>query len=580
MSDTVSPISAPARTRATPGASPKIKRRWHVLLLGLLTLLMALPGLGSIPLIDRDEARYAQSSVQMVETGDWVEIRLGDEARNKKPVGAYWAQALSIVATGGLKDAPGQTLWAQRLPSVIAGMIAVWLAYWAAIPMVGRRAACLAGAMLATSLIFVFEAHIAKTDALLLASCTAAFAALARLRAAQPKGMSYLFWGGLGAATLIKGPVGPAIAALALIVLFVWERKARWAKPLLNPLAILLFILIVVPWLVAIGIATDGQFFADSLGGDFGGKIVSTAENHGGIPGYYAATIWISLWPAALFLIPGLIFAWQAARRGGESLPARGMRLVLAWVVPFWVILELVPTKLIHYPLPLFPALCAAMAGAAMAIVGGGVFTRTRWVSGIVFIIASAVIIGVIASVQVAVGLPQFDILTFGIAGFAGLCALLAAIGLFTAKLRVAVGAGALASIPLSFVTYGVLAPNVEAARTSEAIVAVSPKPILSPTYTEASLRYYGGTDQVITGDDTEWERWDSWTSGTLAIDQRRTPELLDTVTAQANQDGICLGEITRIDGINYSRGEEVEIVLLQQVPCPTPAATDDDTAG
>ena len=547
---------------------PVIKRRWHILLLGLLTLLMALPGLTSIPLIDRDEARYAQSSVQMVESGDWVEIRLGDEARNKKPVGAYWAQALSIIATGGLKDAPGQTLWAQRLPSVIAAIIAVWLAYLAAIPMIGRRGACLAGAMLATSLIFVFEAHIAKTDALLLASCTAAFAALSRLRANRPRGMAYLFWGGLGAATLIKGPVGPAIAILALIILFLWERKARWAKPLLNPLAILLFIMIVAPWLIAIGIATDGQFFADSLGTDFGGKMVGAAENHGGVPGYYAATIWISLWPACLFLIPGLVFAWQAARRGGDSLPARGMRLVLAWVVPFWLILEIVPTKLIHYPLPLFPALCAAMAGAAMAIAGGGVFTKTRWVSGVLFIVASATVIAIVASVQVAVGDERFDYLTFGIAAACGLFALIAAIGLFTARLRLAVSSAALAVIPLSVATYSHLLPNVVDARVSERIAANSPTPILSPTYAEASLRYYAGTDAVRLGDDADWADWQSWRSGTLALDQRQTPDLIKTVLETATTDGICLSQINRIDGINYSRAAEVEIILFQQIPC------------
>ena len=72
------------------------KRRWHVVILALLTMAMVLPGLSSLPVIDRDEPRFAQASVQMAETNDLLNIRFQEEARNKKPAGAYWAQTAMI----------------------------------------------------------------------------------------------------------------------------------------------------------------------------------------------------------------------------------------------------------------------------------------------------------------------------------------------------------------------------------------------------------------------------------------------------------------------------------------------------
>ena len=63
------------------------------MLLLLLSLALFLPGIASLPVVDRDEARYVQATRQMLETGDLVQIRFQDEARNKKPVGIYWLQA-------------------------------------------------------------------------------------------------------------------------------------------------------------------------------------------------------------------------------------------------------------------------------------------------------------------------------------------------------------------------------------------------------------------------------------------------------------------------------------------------------
>ncbi|HSV29216.1 MAG TPA: glycosyl transferase, partial [Candidatus Omnitrophota bacterium] len=58
------------------------------LALSLLCLILYLPGLAAIPPLDRDEARFAQATRQMVESGDYVRIQFQDEMRAKKPAGA------------------------------------------------------------------------------------------------------------------------------------------------------------------------------------------------------------------------------------------------------------------------------------------------------------------------------------------------------------------------------------------------------------------------------------------------------------------------------------------------------------
>ena len=51
-------------------------------------------GLESIPPLDRDESRFVQSTYQMIETNDYINIKFLDEIRAKKPIGIYWAQSI------------------------------------------------------------------------------------------------------------------------------------------------------------------------------------------------------------------------------------------------------------------------------------------------------------------------------------------------------------------------------------------------------------------------------------------------------------------------------------------------------
>jgi 4-amino-4-deoxy-L-arabinose transferase-like glycosyltransferase len=201
-----------------PSSSPLVQAwngRLAYLLLALFALALALPGIVQLPPTDRDEARFAQASKQMVETGNYVDIRYQNEARNKKPVGIYWLQAASANLFG--KD----RIWPYRLPSALGAIAAVLALATLARATFGREAGLLAGFFLAASLLLTVEAHIAKTDAVLLLTVVVAQLALARVylaaRAGEQTGLGVVlaFWLAQGAGILIKGPVTPLIAAPA-----------------------------------------------------------------------------------------------------------------------------------------------------------------------------------------------------------------------------------------------------------------------------------------------------------------------------------------------------------------------------
>jgi 4-amino-4-deoxy-L-arabinose transferase-like glycosyltransferase len=59
-----------------------------LLLVALVALLAFLPGFADLPVTDRDEGRYVMATKQMLETGDFIDIRNQDLPRYKQPAGA------------------------------------------------------------------------------------------------------------------------------------------------------------------------------------------------------------------------------------------------------------------------------------------------------------------------------------------------------------------------------------------------------------------------------------------------------------------------------------------------------------
>jgi len=328
-----------------------------------VSLISFLPGFINIPPVDRDEARFAQATKQMIESGDYIDIRYQDEVRYKKPVGIYWLQAgvVKVAEAVGVPQARTQ-IWLYRIPSLLGATGAVLLTYWAALAFVTRRTAYLAGVMMATSLLLGVEARLAKTDAMLLLCCVAALGVMARAYLQSTDrdigwGHALILWTALAVGILLKGPLILMVVGLAAVSLAIADRSARWLMRLRPLVGILWLLILVLPWFVAIMARAGDSFLQESVAQDLLAKVFQGQETHGAPPGYYLLLFWFTFWPAAPLAAIVAPSVWRERRE-----PA--MRFLLAWIVPSWIVFELVITKLPHYVLPLYPAIAILIASA------------------------------------------------------------------------------------------------------------------------------------------------------------------------------------------------------------------------
>ena len=129
----------------------------------LLCLALYLPGFATLPVTDRDEGRYAQATTQMLETGDFIDIRLQDDPRYKKPVGIYWLQAASTASVSAISTTGRSGPIA--FPRCIGAIAAVLATWWAGTADLRSARALIGAALFAACVGMAIEARIAKTDA-------------------------------------------------------------------------------------------------------------------------------------------------------------------------------------------------------------------------------------------------------------------------------------------------------------------------------------------------------------------------------------------------------------------------------
>ena len=307
---------------ARPGHGARLCRASHRRAGGLLivfSLVAFLPGFFQIPPVDRDEARFAQATKQMLESGEYIDIRFQDEVRYKKPVGIYWLQAVAVKAgeTLGVPHAH-TTIWLYRLPSLIGATGAVLLTYWTALAFVTPHRA---GGSVDDG-----EFRAARRRG---AAGQDRRHAAVHLRGGDGRDGAHLSGeaaragpsGGLEATgdpvdrarrrRTDEGAADPDVRRPGRADAVDRRSLGRWIKAL-RPLAgIGWLIVLVLPWFVAIVAKSGDSFFVKAIGEDMLSKVTSGQEAHGAPPGYYLLLFWLTFWP-------GSILAGMAAPRCGR----------------------------------------------------------------------------------------------------------------------------------------------------------------------------------------------------------------------------------------------------------------------
>ena len=540
-------------------------------LLIVFSLIAFLPGFFQIPPVDRDEARFAQATKQMLESGQYVDIHFQDEVRYKKPVGIYWLQALAVKAgeAAGVPQAR-TTIWLYRLPSLFGAIGAVLLTYWTALAFVSRRTALLAALMMASSVLLGVEARLAKTDAVLLLTCVAAMGAMARIYLMSRRSpdisvgwrLPAILWTALAAGVLIKGPLILMFVGLAALALSIADRSGRWLWSL-RPLAgFAWLILLVLPWFVAIMVKSGGSFIAQSVGEDILAKVIGGQESHGAPPGYYFLLFWVTFWPGSVMAGLAAPRVWQARREPGA-------RFLLAWLLPSWAVFEAVVTKLPHYVLPLYPAIAIMIAGI---LEGGGLVTKRWLVRGTVgwFLFPAIIAIGVVV-IFILVG-RDLGLMAWPTAAGATICGLFAwwlyeVDGAERALLR-----GMAASVLIAVTVYAITFPSLPALFPSALIAdelrasdCADPKVAATGYYQEPSLVFLLGTDTRFTDGTGAAIFLGQGPCRFALIDTRNVANFVQ----RANLIGLHYALSQRVEGYNISIGRPVMLTVFRSMEKP-----------
>jgi len=344
-------------------------RGWHYTLLLGIGAIMFLLNLGGATLWDVDEGRNAECAYEMMQADNWIVPTFNSKLRVDKPALLYWLQIFAYNLFGVHE-------FSARLPSALAALATVLLAYELARAMFTRTTGLLAGVIVATTPMLCGAARFANPDALLNVCIVLTMTVFWLGLRDRP-----WWWFGLlgissGLAVLAKGPVGIVLPGAIAMGFLAWERRWDIAWDWRWFLTCWAFVLTALPWYLWVGAETKGEFLVGFLWRHNVERGTSAMENHHGFPGYYLVVLLVGTAPWSIFLGVAAWFGfWSTIREPWDrfralwdgSTPERetradtdpaltdrtaAYRFLACWIVVFLLFFSVAATKLPNYVLP------------------------------------------------------------------------------------------------------------------------------------------------------------------------------------------------------------------------------------
>jgi 4-amino-4-deoxy-L-arabinose transferase-like glycosyltransferase len=357
-----------------PSRLPGTSWRTDLVLLALIFGTLLGWRLGSAPLINPDEPRYAEVPREMLASGDWVTPRLDGVPYFEKPPLMYWVVA-------ALEKTLGDGEWSVRLAPALFALAGVLMTYAAARRIYGRDAGFWAAIVLGTSLLYLGLGRMLLLDtavSVLMSATLFCFIAGVRERpGARRRGLFYGLYATAALATLTKGLMGFLLAGAVMFLWLLLCGQWRRLRPLYFPSGLALFLLIAAPWHLLAAARNPGWahfYFVHEHWERF-----TTSAGHGR---YQPAWFFIPI--VLLGLFPWTGFLWCSFRDALAGGWPRRRDNAEAWFFAIWaafifVFFSASQSKLIPYILPVFPPI-AVMTGrwVAAALREADAFARMR----------------------------------------------------------------------------------------------------------------------------------------------------------------------------------------------------------
>lgn len=345
----------------------RLQPRHDRIAVGLLGLLLFLPGLGSRDLWNPDEPRYAEVAREMRASGEYLVPHLNGSVYEQKPPLQFWAIAMAATATGSLDES------AVRLPAALAATGTLLLVFALGLRLFSRRAAWLSVAVLATSVKFFWQGRLGQIDMLLVFLVTLAVWCWAKGHHEDRAAFSWLFFLVAGLATLAKGPVGLLPPLLSIVAFLCWQRDWRGLRRLRVGSGLLIWAAVAAAWLLPAAARAGGDYLAN----------VTVRQN---LTRYADPWHHVRPWYYYLTVLPGDFFPWSfllptAGVVGFRDLGERqrgAFRFVTCWVVVTLLFFNLSPAKRTVYVLTMYPGMALAV-GAALDRLASAWPRRRHW---------------------------------------------------------------------------------------------------------------------------------------------------------------------------------------------------------
>jgi len=338
---------------SNPDKLNRLARKYGALIILGVALILLLPGTNTIPLIDRDEPRFAEATSEMLRTGEWFVPYFNGNYRFDKPILTYWLMAPGLWVAQNT-DLISLEMGA-RLHSILAAALLGLVVFWIGWRWFSPATGLVSGVGIVSCVQIIMHGRSAVADMpMVVCVALAQFALYELLHPSDEKKTSwcwfFLFYLSLGIGFLAKGPVTWLIPLLTLL----FYRIAFWRKPL--PWRNLKFVrglcltlIIVAAWGIPALIKTNGLFWQKGMGEHVIDRGFSTMAGFDNFIFYYLITVFISLFPWAAYIGYG----FQNLRKSWNSKNA----FLVSWIISTYLFFTLYHTQLPHYVMPAFAAL-------------------------------------------------------------------------------------------------------------------------------------------------------------------------------------------------------------------------------
>lgn len=379
-------------------------RRHGAWVLLLFTAVLYLPGLGTLPLMDRDEPRFANATVEMMQRGAWVVPYFNsDPAMTDADRIAAMQKGKGAMEVGYRFDKPPLTYWWMRLHYALFGInefaarlhtvLSVWLVALVILAMGRRlfsaRAGLAAGIAWVTTLQVIVHGRLCVADMpMVLFVTTTGWALMEVLRllpapevpspSAAFTRWHTLLYVSLGLGFLAKGPIAWLVPVLAVALwrLAFWRKPVAWGTLKLWPGA-LITLAMVAAWGIPALVQTQGLFWQVGMGEHVVKRGTTAFNGRFPVPGYYLLSALLSLFPW-IALLPQV---WTRVRAQWDAPRA----FLVSWLAAPYLIFSLYATQLPHYVMPGFPAAMLLVMGAGDLGKPGRWGRLARWACPMLF---------------------------------------------------------------------------------------------------------------------------------------------------------------------------------------------------